>query len=373
MSQDVSTTSLRSSAPTIPLRQYVPEELVTTIFSYLCVEAVSELLPEWVRAEVGMPHHPRYDRSDAPIVPHRWWHTYLARILDISATVGHGDYLPYEPEDAEYYPLVVASIIERYPSLLLLLSCSRKPRDIWTPNYASLRDMWASSQGGPLILSLVSRLLAGQGGKLLQTIYVMASVVNNSDLVYGAFKNVVSAGQSVYTPNVEEVPGVVMGPSYAAVATILLGWLDENGWLWHIPYSYRSWNVILNEGASIASDSRISPPPLGVRLLHVIFLGSHSWWRSVDNRDGNVPYYIFNEYMGILCGVISILLDETIDEMYHFLTSSYPEYRGMYDVFDYGLYSHDDMMDMLATMNRAFQMIGRTVGYLGSGDILEDR
>ena len=359
-----SVASSHDQEKTISLYHYMPEDLVAILFSYLDPSVVIGLLPNRVKAKVGLPHP---GRTEVPIIPPQWWYAYLARIMDMSTRAGQGTYLPYEPADADYYALVIDVVIRQYQPLSALWSSPPNVSVSWTSTSritykTTKRDMWRMPQGG-LILSAVARALAAEGGKLLQLIHMMANTVADGDHVYGAFKLIVETGQVMHAPKASVVSRTMVSPPYGAVAAILLGWLDENGWLEYLPRSHtREWSVILSSDIDTTLDSSaILPPPFGVRLLHMIFTGGNTWWRHTDDRAGRRPYMYYDESMALLRGIVSLLLDETIDEMYRFLTLSYPEYRGMYDILRYEVYSHRDMLYMAETLNAACWSIGRPI------------
>lgn len=378
MSRTSRVTSSPPSKPIISLYDRVPADLVAIIFPHLRPEAIRSLLPDCVLPAV---YTSKPDHISAPPIPPRWWYQYLARIVGLSTIPGEGELLSHEREDENYYALVVGDIVLHRQARYLLMPLFGPPPDYYwgEPEWATMRDMWPAERGGELILESVSKTLAANGGVLLRTVYALASVVGDSNRVYGVLQKVIRdgmLGSMTYWGRHEPV----VRPGYDKVATTLLGWLEVNGWLQYIPQEYASraairWDVILSEEGRTADSSTTPPPPFGVRLLHALFRGYPDWWKYRDGGAYGAFRNTFNDNTYGLRGIVSLLSDEILEEMHRFLTYKYPMYSGAYNTTDSRLFNHPEIVRMLATLERARTAIHRAMperlGY-GSYRGLED-
>lgn len=298
-----------------------------------------------------------------PIVPPRWWYTYLARILGVTE-VGQGNVLPYEKHDVEYYALAVALIVERFfhtPSVY-----DMGPYD--------MRLMWTSSYNGYQVLRAVTMVLANQGGKLPETdgvglcrlpraIHAIANIVSDDTDVYNTFLDVVNAGRRLRPPSEGGIMRYTISPSHIAVARVLLDWLDKNGWREYISCSTIRWNEVLDEGISVVGDSpSILPPPFAARLSHIIFHQANRWWERVANNNTSVTHSsAYRNMLDSLYDMVKVLPGELIDEIHRFLVSSYP-YRGMWDVSIDEPYSKVAVSAIVNALRHACLMVGYQIG-----------
>ena len=244
-------------------------------------------------------------------------------MVDVSDVVSEGPYLPYEGDDVAYYALVVAIIIrELYYESSSRLVLRNSPHLV---NRIRI---------GYAVLSRIACRLASQGGRLLQTVYTLAGVVDDSDYVYRVLEDVIRDGNDAVADvavqagidpvNLEEI----MPPHYIAIATTLLRWLSDNGWLKYVPWtsSYTDvvWDTLLDK--NVGDVERPLPPPFGVRLLHAIIGHGEPWWRhGVDVDSGTMQVARYQQCnIESIRNMVSVLSDDTVGEMYRFLMSPYP-------------------------------------------------